>query len=275
MGRRERIMIGTWGRLWAVVVWVGASAISPANAQESARRGGEAQIDSVASPVRVLQSKWIDVAAHLSGARGSVWRTDLVLLNRTSSEASVELLLHLGDWTRRLHTTVPASSSKELQDVVGLLGHVGKGALEVRSNQPLTVHGRTYSVSESGTFGQFVDSHASEDGLVVGEVGWLSGLRQIEDQYRSNVCITNTGSDVAAVHVSLFTAGGFWLMTFPVFIQPGEAHLELEPFWKRRARNDISCGCVRIEVVAGSGILASASMIDEGTNDAITVPMRR
>lgn len=265
---------GRWKVRWVVVV-LGVLALSGVGAlgfDESSTRGGGA---SVGSGVLSFHSRWIDVAAHLDGARRNSWRTDLVLVNRTNSEASVELLLYLGGWTARLHTTVPPSSSKELQDVVGQFGHEGKGALEVRSNQPLTVHGRTYSVSDLGTFGQFVESHASEDGLVVGEVGWLSGLRQIEDKYRSNVCITNTGPDVAAVNVSLFTSGGFWLMTFPVFIQPGEAHLELEPFWNRRVRNDIACGCVRIEVIAGSGILASASMIDEGTNDAITVPMMR
>lgn len=268
-------MISTWGRLWAVVVWVGAPAISPANAQESAWRGGEAQIDSVASPVRVLQSKWIDVAAHLSGARGSVWRTDVVVLNRTSSEASVELLMYLEGAVRRFNTTIPATSSTTFDDVVGRLGVEGKGPLEVRSDQPVTVHGRTYSVSELGTVGQFIDGYSSEQGLAVGESGWLSGLRQLEDDYRSNICITNTGHEVAEVDVSLFTAGGFWLMTFPVVIEPGEAHHELQPFWHRRLRNDIVCGCARIEVVTGSGILASASVIDQRTNDAITIPMKR
>lgn len=264
-----------FGKARLVVALVGSLVAAAAVAQENGLGQGWGGPQSIRSQAETLHSRWIDVAAHLEGARGSRWRTDVVLLNRTTLEASVELVLHLEGWTRRRHTTVPASSSKELQDVVGLFGQEGKGALEVRSNQPLTVHGRTYNVSDAGTFGQFVDGYSRDDGLVVGESGWLSGLRQLEDEYRSNVCITNTGSDVAEVHVSLFTAGGFWLMTFPVFINPGEAHHELEPFWKRRGRNDIACGCVRIEVVAGSGILASASMIDEGTNDAITVPMKR
>jgi hypothetical protein len=258
-----------------VVAPVAVVAASVLTANESGSSQGIGEPERAGSSVRVLRSRWIDIAAHLAGVRDSVWRTDVVVLNRSESEASVELVLHLGGGIRRVHDTVAPSSSKPFNDVVGLFGVEGKGPLEVRSDQPVTVHGRTYSVDESGTVGQFVDSYDSEDGLEEGESGWLSGLRQLQGEYRSNVCITNTGADVALVHVSLFTGYGFWLMTFPVVIEPGQGHHELQPFLIRRSRNDVACGCVRIEVVAGSGILASASVIDQRTNDAITIPMKR
>lgn len=263
-----------WKVPW-VIGLLGALAASPVIAQQSDVQRSRGDVESVGSDVRLLKSRWIDVAAHVAGARGSMWRTDVVVFNRTSSEASVELLLHLDGRTLRLHDTVPAYTSKPFDDVVGRLGFEGKGPLEVRSDQPLTVHGRTYSVSESGTVGQFVDGYSSEEGLRAGESGWLSGLRQLENEYRSNICITNTSSDVAEVLVHLHTAGGFELMSFPVVIEPGQAHHLIQPFWSFRGRNNITCGCVRVEVVSGSGILASASVIDQGTNDAITVPMKR
>jgi hypothetical protein len=268
-------MCGTRGAVWSVVVLVAVLATSLLVAQENRSNQLIQGAERPDSSVRALRSSWIDIAAHLVGARDSIWRTDVVVFNRSSSAASVELRLHLDGGTRRFHTTVPAFSSMAVDDVVGRLGVEGKGPLEVRSDQPVTVHGRTYSVSESGTVGQFVDAYGSEDGLEVGESGWLSGLRQLEGEYRSNVCITNTGPDVAEVRVHLYTRGGFWLMSFTVFIEPGEGHHELQPFLHRRCRDNIACGCVRVEVVAGSGILASASVIDQRTNDAFTVPMKR
>ncbi len=262
-------------KVTCVIVVLSALAASQVIAQQSDVQRSRGDVESTGSDVRLLQSRWIDIAAHVAGESGSMWRTDLVVFNRTNSEASVELLLHLDGRTRRLHTTVRASSSKPFDDVVGMLGLEGKGPLEIRSDQPLTVHGRTYSASESGTVGQFIDGYSSEDGLDAGESGWLVGLRQLENEYRSNICITNTSSDVAEVLVHLYTGGGFELMSFPVVIEPGHAHQLMQPFWSIRGRNNIACGCVQIEAVSGSGILASASVIDQGTNDAITVPMKR
>ena len=261
--------------VWLVVVAAGVLSVSPTTARENAATQARDEPESTGAQVRTLQARWIDVAAHVDGAKGSVWRTDVVVFNRTSSEASVELLLHQEGGTRRLNETVPASSSKAFEDVVDLFGVAGKGPLEVRSDQPVTVHGRTYSASDSGTVGQFVDSYSTEDGLHAGESGWLVGLRQQKGIYRSNVCITNTGSDAAEVRISLFTAGGFELISFSRVIGPGEAFHELEPFWSIRGRNNIACGCVRLEVITGSGILASASVIDERTNDALRVPMKK
>jgi hypothetical protein len=268
-------MSGTRGAVWLAVVLVAVMSASVVIAQEGGWSQGSEERKPTGSLVRVLESYWIDIAAHLVGARESVWRTDLVVLNRSGSEASVVLLLHLPDRSLRLDTTVPARSQRAFDDVVGMLGHEGKGSLEVRSDQSLTVHGRTYSVSESGTVGQFVDGRSSGDGLRAGESGWLAGLRQFEGEYRSNICITNTGTEVAEVRVRLFTAGGFELISFPVVIGPREAHHEIQPYRYRRTRNDISCGCALIEVARGTGILVSASVIDQRTNDAITVPMKR
>ena len=268
-------MEGALWTAWLAVVLAAMSAACPVMAQESGSLQDGVESESAGSPIRVLHSSWIDVAAHLPGAQGSMWRTDVVVLNRSDSLAAIELLLHLGGRTLQFLTTLPAHSQMVFDDVVGMLGQEGKGPLEVRSEQPLTVHGRTYSVSESGTVGQFVDGRSSGDGLRAGESGWLAGLRQFEGEYRSNICITNTGTEVAEVRVRLFTAGGFELISFPVVIGPREAHHEIQPYRYRRTRNDISCGCALIEVARGTGILVSASVIDQRTNDAITIPIKR
>jgi hypothetical protein len=58
-------------------------------------------------------------------------------------------------------------------------------------------------------------------------------------------------------------------------LQPSEWLQLQEPFSRLASRTDIDAGYARIEVEAGDGVIAYASVIDNTTNDGTAISMKR
>jgi len=219
---------------------------------------------------------WLEIAAHGSGKSGSDWRTDAVVRNLGDTDADLELTLYADGIQRQLTNTVAGRAQAVFEDVVGMMGFEGKGALEVRSNQPVSVLGRIYTETDDGTLGQFLQGVATRDGLADGEAAWLHGLRQIGQTWRSNISVTNSGHRIATVRIILYGTDGVELAGFELEpIEPGEVVQEIAPLANRAGRPGIGWAMAKVEVVSGFGVLASASVVDSRTNDPTTIPMVR
>ena len=155
-----------------------------------------------------LNTRWLGIAAHLDGRHSSHWRTDVVALNTGASDADVTLTLHLGVDELTATASIAASTQGVFEDIVGAMGASGKGPIEIRSDQPLAIAGRIYSEAESGTYGQHIDSGPAWKGLEAGESGTLLGLRQHDGRFRTNLSVTNLGTETASVSVSLHGTDG-------------------------------------------------------------------
>ncbi|HPS77290.1 MAG TPA: carboxypeptidase regulatory-like domain-containing protein, partial [Thermoanaerobaculaceae bacterium] len=214
---------------------------------------------------------WVPVASHAGGAQQSEWRTDLGILNLGAETANVEMVLHAPghrvSGTDRLDPRTQAIFS----DVVGQLGSSGSSALEVRSDHPLHVTSRTYNQA-NGTFGQDYDGVEEGEGAFGSQEAYLPQLIENE-AYRTNISVTNTGNTIAAVVVELFTGTATKLAEYEVSLNPGQWKQENRPFFNKARQSAMGSGYARVRVTAGSGILASASVIDNTTNDPTTVPM--
>lgn len=226
---------------------------------------------------------WIQAAANASGLAGSRWRTDLGLRNVADAPATVEVRLHPADGSavRSLTMAVPEASQSVLEDVVGQLGFTGAGAIEVRSDVAVLVTSRTYNLvptaaacTPGGTFGQFYPAHGPGDGLSTGESAWLPHLAETA-RYRSNLVLTNTGPTAADVRIELFDGAGAPLATFDTPLDPAQYLQETQVFKKRAGQTALTRGSIRVAVTSGSGIIASASVVDNTTNDPTTIPMHR
>jgi len=219
---------------------------------------------------------WLDVAANLAGSHGSQWATDLVLFNEVETAAEISFVLHGDDGQHTASATVVSGAQGVFEDVVGSsMGLEGKGLLEVRSSNPLRGAARIYNLTDEGTFGQGFGLHAAEEGLTTGDTAWLLELRQERDRYRTNIAVANTGDVDAQVQIFLLATDGSELHAFTLDLEPGELTQVIEPFANRAGRPDLGWGLARAEVISGSGVLVSASVIDSRTNDATTVPMQR
>ena len=224
-----------------------------------------------------LYTSWTEVAAHLPGAHGSQWRTDVCAANFTGETANVELVLHADTDDVHQEYTIDPSEQKCFTDVVGNMGIQGKGTLEFRSDQPLYVVGRTFNDSGDGTFGQFCQFQTMDDGFFKGDMEVkLIGLRQEEGLFRTNMTFANTGIREATLLVSLYRCSGELLHTLMVAnLMPGEVQQKLEPFAIEGGEPNLGWGYAQVKVVEGAGVRISASVIDSRTNDATTIVAER
>ncbi len=226
-------------------------------------------------PVDPTYSLWVEIAANLAGQSNSQWRTDLAIHNPSAVVAEMSVVLHGEDGEHVLSSPVSGSNQAVFEDIVGLLGVTGKGALEIRSDQPLTAVARMYNQADQGTFGQFFDGFTTDQGLSAGEGAWLLGLRQLDGSFRTNLSVTNTGTETATVEVALYAPNSTLLHTYTLSVDASRVVQDLEPFLYRANRTSLGWGFARVTVATGSGILSSASVIDSRTGDATTVAMKR
>jgi len=226
-------------------------------------------------PTAAAYSYWVEIAANLAGGDGSRWRTDLAVRNLSAASAEITLVLHEEDDEHSLTNVIPGANQAVFEDVVGLLGVTGKGALEIRSDRPLAAVARIYNQDGGGTFGQFLAASTSDDGLSAGESAWLLGLRQLDGSFRSNLSVTNTGSETARVRIELYATDSTLVHTYRLSVQPSRVEQDQEPFSTRAGHSSLGWGFARVNVEAGSGVLSSASVIDSRTGDATTVAMQR
>jgi hypothetical protein len=226
-------------------------------------------------------SRWVPVAAHNGGLNGSAWRTDLGILNPTTSAANVQIDFY-GGYSGIVSNTISVAAGAQLMlaDVVGEIGASGSGAIEVLSDQPVKVTSRTYSRIPSdasclpdGTQGQDYPALTASGGLVAGQSAYLAGLVE-NASFRSNIGLVNTGPDLATVLVELYDATGTELAQYFAWLVPGEWEQRTRPFVYWAGQTAMDSGYARITVQSGSGVFAFASVVDNLTNDPTTVIMQ-
>jgi CubicO group peptidase (beta-lactamase class C family) len=217
----------------------------------------------------------IAAAARGEGAEGSVWRTDLGLLNPGAQTVEASLSFHPpGGPDLAMSVTLAPGEHRLLDDIVGRLGGEGSGSLEISSSGPVLVSSRTYNQGLEGSFGQYLDGFDIEDTAGEDQQVWLPQLQQ-NPEFRTNIGLFNISEERARVKVDLHDAGGLLLSTTERSIAAGDRVQLQEPYDRIAGRNDITSGYAVVEVVAGSGVSAYASVIDNRTNDPTTVPMAR
>jgi spore coat protein CotH len=217
---------------------------------------------------------WVPVVAHTTGAQGSVWRSDIALLNLCPFPASVELRLHVSGAVHEATRRINSASQEVLEDVVALLaaGNL-TGALEIVTDQELVIASRTYNVTSAGTLGQAFEAYRGSDGIDNGETAYLAQLQQTS-VFRTNIGVLNMGSKTATVTIELFEGGGTSVGTFTLSVPGGEMRQDNAPYSARFHRTDLVGGFATVTVAAGKNVWAYASIVDNHTGDPTTVPMR-
>jgi hypothetical protein len=239
---------------------------------------------TIYAPQVAHTGRWVPVVSHGPGAAGSQWRSDVSLVNRSSSAADVALCLHEGSNPIRTllvpaGATAGAGGEQTIGDVVAWIDPTfsGSAALEVLSDQPITVESRNYNLvppdatcTPSGTFGQLYDAFTPENMLIAGQTGFLVGLAE-NASFRTNIGLTNIGAIPAQVTVSLCDNTGAVLATYDVSLAPGQWLQAYRPFNGYAHRTDLNACYAKVAVTAGNGVIAYGSVVDWLTNDATTV----
>jgi len=219
---------------------------------------------------------WAEVVGHAPGVGGSQWRSDLVARNLGSNNASLKFVFHQSGGNLEAIDTISGGAQKAFEDVVAKLGGTNNiGPLEICSDQPLLIAGRTFNLATGGTFGQNFDGGVADLGYTTGQTVSLIGMRQKSDAFRSNLTVTNGGTTEAQVAVTLFDATGKSLTTYNLTIPAGLALMDNEPFRNRANVPDVDWGFATVTVLKGMNVRTSASLIDAKTNDPSTIPPKQ
>jgi len=234
--------------------------------------------DPTAIPMKIgsgADRQWIAAAAHGGGAHGSVWRTDVCLLNLSSDAISTEVTFHRNNGeTGSLPVDLANGQQIVIGDIVAQVGSTGSGAVEINSDGNLLASSRTYNAGTEGTFGLFLDGVPPQAMAGEGEDVWMSQLQQ-NTAFRTNIGLVNSGDVEARVRILLYEPSGSELVSRWKTLEPGTWMQLQEPFARLAGRSDIVSGSARVEVTSGSGVIAYASVIDNATNDGTAISMKR
>jgi spore coat protein CotH len=228
----------------------------------------------LAATAEADHEQWVAAAAHVAGDAGSAWRTDLMVLNPCPVDATIEVRLHTTGATFSATFELAAQGQQVLPDVVALLtAGDGSGSLELRSDQPVEISSRTYSVGADGTFGQSLGGVEDGDGIDEGESATVPGLVQ-DPRFRCNIGAVNMGAGTAVLDVVLHDRSGLEVGSFDLTIPAGEAAQSNSPYQRLFGRTDIVAGYAVVTVISGRNVWAYASVIDRSSNDPTTQVMR-
>jgi CubicO group peptidase (beta-lactamase class C family) len=214
---------------------------------------------------------WIPVVAHNGGVGGSVWRTDIGLLNRSSLPNRVRLRAYPVDGEHDHDLELAVGEARSVNDVLAVLGTEGTVPLRVLSSEPLTVTSRTYDQDAVGTFGQSIDSICGTCGLKTGDSVVLMQLREDYD-HRSNIGITNGWKRPANVQITLFDGDGSEVASLVQTVQPESTVQVLRPFRSVGGRADVESGYAVVTVQFGRNVVVYGSVVDNGSNDPTPIP---
>jgi len=172
---------------------------------------------------------------------------------------------------------IPATGTLDLQDVVfdafGLDDASGQLILET-AGAPLVVSSRTATADpDGGSYGQFVGAAAPDRAAILdGPTLMLPHLAD-SGRYRTNIGFSEVLGHPATVEVAAFDGDtGGLISSSTLYRVAAYSHLQL----RFRSAGDHENVYARLQVVEGAGgVLGYASLIDNGTHDAIFIPAAR
>jgi PKD repeat protein len=232
-------------------------------------------ITVAAAPVNAVYL--IPALAHKPGYYGSRWRADLTVVNPNDAAANLTLA-YFSESAPVLRTAaLPGQTTVEWDDIlVSLFGFPQSGStsgvVQVISDVPVAGIGRSYNVSEGGTFGGTFPALTTADGLGTGKIGLLPQLKR-NASYRSNVGFVNLGTFTCTIRLRLLDHGGLKLGERTMDVAAGRWTQLDDVFGKLGAGNaDLAYGTVEV-LTQGGTAWAYAAVIDNATGDPTTVPV--
>jgi hypothetical protein len=229
----------------------------------------------------------VPAVAHADGV-GSQFVSDVRVTNTTSALMQYLLSYTPGatDGTtagKQMKVSIAGGDTLALNDIVkswfgaGAVGEGGIGSIEIRpldanaSSHATVAASRTYAVTSTGTFGQFIPALPISNFLGKSSTSFIS-LQQIAQStsFRTNFGFVEGSGQPADLELRLFDAAGRTLDTKTLSLKPFElAQLSLQQVFPNATLQD---GRMEARVVSDTGkVSAYASVLDNRTNDPLLV----
>jgi hypothetical protein len=228
----------------------------------------------------------IPAAAHVDGALGTQWRTDLVLtaVGQVNAQVAVALLPKNQENLdpEVLEIGIEGGQSEMLVDVLHTLFELeGAAALRLTCQTgAVIVTSRTYNLEgelgspDARTFGQFVPALSADDAIAFGDQGRLLLLAHdpsLEQAQRTNLILVNGGDEEIEVEVELLTSNGDLLGVVSRTLR-GWEYRHIDRAFEEVTSEVVDDGYAVVRVTTPGGrVYALASVVDNLTGDPVAV----
>lgn len=227
--------------------------------------------------------------AHAAGANNTTWRSDVWVVNTSSTPLRFTSVLYPRGGTNALNGwtyAVPPHAQVTLGDAVMADFNMDNGTgmllLDVSSGDASAVRmfSRTFNVdSAGGSFGQGVQAVSDATEVKTSDLGLILFGLQRNRSFRTNLQIQETSGSSVTVEISgSATQAGDLTTTLAtpytnVTLGPYEYYQMSDVLSALALPQDATNARVALKVIGGSGsITAYGSIIDSFTGDATTVP---
>lgn len=218
----------------------------------------------------------VPVIGRAPGAHGTMFVSDVTILNRGDSEVTVAAFFTPSgsDGTTAFSAVRLAIAPGQqilLADLVASeFRTTGAGSLEIRGEtELLVVSSRTYNDDSAGTFGQRIP--AVEETTAAGEDALHVIALRNDSSFRSNIGFSESAGRSGRVSWQVFDRAGRVVEEGSVEIAP-YSHAQVASL----LGTSVQAGRAVIRVVSGEArIAAYGSIIDNQTGDAIFIPATR
>jgi outer membrane protein assembly factor BamB len=242
-------------------------------------------VDNASGDPTYLAGQWptfardellIPVAAHLAGAGGTSWVTDVSAINWGGGQTVMAQFQLLAEGHPNWPVVYASRSFTHFAGVHHVLADIVletfeetslKGAILSSTAASQCRWSRTYNDrGSSGTFGQGLPALVVGRHRLAGDrVGELIGL-EASAAFRSNLGLVNVATRQSAVTIELYDAAGILLETIGRTLEPRAMEQLGDPL---AAHGEVIDG--RARVSSDNGVVAYASVVDQSTGDATTV----
>ena len=231
-------------------------------------------------PVRIdgsLNTKWVvpGVADLTGGAAG--WQSDVRIFNAGADPVELTLAFHSMNGGDAATQTI-ALAAGEVRQLDRVLSSVfgitqDAGALHVSSSAPaqLVVTARTYALTASGAYGQFIAAVTPKEAVRVGSRPLQ--LLQVEESpyYRSNVGFAEVSGQPVTLEVTVF-APGIDPAVFEVTLAPNEFR-QFNSLLTALGLGETYNARISVRATQGEGRAAAyLSLIDAQSGDPTYIP---
>ena len=213
--------------------------------------------------------------AHVEGAGDSQWRSKLVLLNSSGSEAAAALQYVSDAESTPVDVTLQPGETAAWEDVIVDLfdAEDSSGAIRVDADRTLVVTARTYNLSASGTFGQFLPGVDEYQTMGSGQTALLSQLAN-NDRFRTNIGFVNLVDKACRVEITLHDAAGNQVGEIRSLRIPASDWNQDNDIFVKAGAGEHDNAWARVELVTNNcAVWGYASVIDQASNDPTTIPI--
>jgi len=224
---------------------------------------------------------YIQGAAHVAGSNNTVWRTDLEIRSVGTLGARFRIDLLRKNRNNTNHPSIilelDAGTASRYDDALDLLfGFEGTATLRITALEgEIRATSRTYNVTPSGTYGQFIGGTTSADIFATGLDATLIQLTASsngDDGSRTNIGVVNLQGDPTILDIDLYLADLTYLGRVSTSLEPFDFK-QIDNIFARVNSEDVPDGIAIIHArPLNSQYLVYASVIDNLTGDPIFIP---